>query len=405
MNPVEIVTIKNKIPLYKGEEQANAIEVIELEEVGYELVANKSLYQIGDKAVLIQPDYNLSDISLFDSFIRPNGDESKSMLGKVEGLPRRIRAKKFNLSKEPNGDPIYSNGILLPYNEVQTYLGLNKFGHSLPMNPNTLTEELGITKYEEPEYTNKYGIKTGAGKVFPEGVYKTDEENINNLWNHLENKIGYPVTLIGTEKIDGSSITIGIKNDEPFICSRNVNKPLTIKKVVDYRKPTIWEWIKSIFGIIPDLKIYEEVENDDDFVKYGKPYLDIIIKDIRYDLILRGELNGGKLKGSGNKNNPASKEQANIKFFGMDRINDLGIAEKVPYDDFIGHLTFLSASPARLVFTPVKEVFNREFTSKEDLLAECNAYFKQNMIEGIVVRTLDSKFSAKVMNLEYDSKK
>jgi len=32
MNPVQIVTIKNKIPLYKGEEQANAIEKIELEE-------------------------------------------------------------------------------------------------------------------------------------------------------------------------------------------------------------------------------------------------------------------------------------------------------------------------------------------------------------------------------------
>ena len=123
MNPVSIVTIKNKIPLYKGDEQANSIEVIELEEVGFELVANKTLYQIGDKAIYIQPDYCVSDIPLFESFIRPNGDESKSMLGKVEGLPRRIRAKKFTLSKEPNGDPVYSNGILLPYNEVVDYVG------------------------------------------------------------------------------------------------------------------------------------------------------------------------------------------------------------------------------------------------------------------------------------------
>ena len=90
MNPVSIVKIKNKIPLYKGDEQANSIEVIELEEVGFELVANKTLYQIGDRAVYIQPDYCVSDIPLFESFIRPNGDESKSMLGKVEGKPRRI---------------------------------------------------------------------------------------------------------------------------------------------------------------------------------------------------------------------------------------------------------------------------------------------------------------------------
>ena len=46
MNPVSIVTIKNKIPLYKGDEQANSIEVIELEEVGFELVANKTLYNL-----------------------------------------------------------------------------------------------------------------------------------------------------------------------------------------------------------------------------------------------------------------------------------------------------------------------------------------------------------------------
>jgi len=38
-------------------------------------------------------------------------------------------------------------------------------------------------------------------------------------------------------------------------------------------------------------------------------------------------------------------------------------------------------------------------------MEECNQYFKHNMIEGIVVRTPDSKFSAKIMNPEYDAKK
>ena len=58
-----------------------------------------------------------------------------------------------------------------------------------------------------------------------------------------------------------------------------------------------------------------------------------------------------------------------------------------------------------LGFTTVKEVFVKEFNSKEEILQECNQYFKENMIEGIVVRTLDSKFSAKIMNLHYDSMK
>ena len=400
MNPVSIVIIKNKIPLYKGDEQANSIEVIELEEVGFELVANKTLYQIGDRAVYIQPDYCVSDIPLFESFIRPNGDESKSMLGKVEGKPRRIRAKKFTLSKEPNGDPVYSNGILLPLIDVILFLKIEKTGGDLyTIN---LTEKLGITKYEEPEPVSKSGLRSGQteGK-FPEGIYKTDEENINNLWNHIEKKIGYPITLVGTEKVDGSSITIGItpKIPEGFICSRNLRKKLTINKIVGRREPNLWEIIKSWFGIKPELNIYQEMENDDDFVRYGKPYLDTI-KTFRgkQNLILRGELNGGKLKGSGNKNNPASKEQPNIKIFGLDKINEYGEAEKISYIQFEFEADYLG-------FTTVKEVFNKEFNSKEELLTECNNYFKTNMIEGIVVRTLDSKFSAKVMNLEYDSKK
>ena len=401
MNPVSIVTIKNKIPLYKSDEQANSIEVIELEEVGFELVANKTLYQIGDKAVYIQPDYCVSDIPLFESFIRPNGDESKSMLGKVEGFPRRIRAKKFTLSKEPNGDPVYSNGILLPLQEVENYCKENNksWHNSVHWINNSLHEVLGITKYEELEPVSKSGLKSGQteGK-FPEGLYKTDEENINNLWNHIENKIGYPVTLVGTEKVDGSSITIGItpKIPEGFICSRNLRKKLTIKKVTGKRTKKWYE--KLMFWTTPDLNLYTEVENDDDFVKYGKPYLDLLINSRETNLIFRGELNGGKLKGSGNKNNPASKEQANIKIFGLDRINEYGEAEKIPY--------LLFKTECEKAGVPlVKEVFNKEFNSKEELLNECNNYFKTNMIEGIVVRTLDSKFSAKVMNLEYDSKK
>ena len=402
-NAVSIVTIKNKIPLYKGDEQANSIEVIELEEVGFELVANKTLYQIGDRAVYIQPDYCVSDILLFESFIRPDGQEHRSMLGKVEGLPRRIRAKKFTLSKEPNGDPVYSNGILLPYYEVQEYLyHSNNIKHKdtyLEDIEEKLTEKLGITKYEEPEPVSKSGLRSGQteGK-FPEGLYKTDEENINNLWNHIENKIGYPVTLVGTEKVDGSSITIGVtpKIPEGFICSRNLRKKLTIKKVTGRRTKKWYE--KLMFWTNPDLNLYTEVENDDDFVRYGKPYLDLLINSGETNLIFRGELNGGKLKGSGNKNNPASKEQPNIKIFGLDEINDYGEAEKVPY--------LLFKTECEKAGIPlVKEVFNKEFNSKEELLTECNNYFKTNMIEGIVVRTLDSKFSAKIMNLHYDSMK
>jgi RNA ligase (TIGR02306 family) len=385
MNPVSIVKIKEILPLYKKEEQANVVELIRIEEGDFELVCQKGLYQVGDSAIYIQPDYCLSDIPLFESFIRPNGDESKSMLGSVGGQKRRIRAKKFTLSKEPNGDFVYSNGILLPVREIEEKLNIWDF-----LNVD-LTKELGITKYEEPEEINN-GQRAGN---FPEGIYKTDEDNFLKCGN----KFNFPTFITGTEKIDGSSITIGITEKYPdgFICSRNVNKQIFIKKVIGKRDKTFRE--KLQFWKKFDLNIYKELANfDDTFVKYGFEYLYQLKNYFPFsEVILRGELSGGALKGSGNKNNPASKESPNIKFFGADKIEN-GIAIKLPHEDFINLCTLLD-------LPVVKEVVYGFFNSKEELLEECQKYFKQNMIEGIVVRTYDSKISAKIMNLEYDSKK
>lgn len=36
---------------------------------------------------------------------------------------------------------------------------------------------------------------------------------------------------------------------------------------------------------------------------------------------------------------------------------------------------------------------------------KCEEYFSNNMVEGIVVRSPDGKWSSKIMNLDYDSKK
>ena len=387
---VIIVTVKNRFPLFKGKDEATSIELIELEEVGYELVSQKGLYSVGDKAILIQPDYCVSDTPLFESFIRPGGQESKSMLGKVGGLPRRIRAKKFTLSKVAEGEPVYSNGILLPYKEVQKYLD------KLVLLESSLTADLGITKYEEPD-SGTPGLAGKGGRDFPSWLYKTDETNINNLWNHLENTIKYPVVLVGTEKVDGSSITIGRKDTDEYVCSRNLVKPFVETRFSHIRELTLKERFNRFFtGTTPNLATYKEVPTTDTFVKVGKPYLDELVD---YDnFFLRGELNGASSKGSGNKNNPAAKEELNIKFFGLDYFNDEGIIVKASKENFD---TFCKINK----LPQAKTIFNKKFTSKAALLKECDKYFKKNLIEGIVVRTLDSKFSAKVMNLEYDSKK
>ena len=390
INPVQLVTVKAKVPLFRDGQPATGIEVILLEEFGYELVSQIGLYEVGDQAIYIMPDHSLSDIELFEGFIRPDGDPKKSRLGSNF----RIRAIKFNrfYKEGKTEETIYSNGILLPYSEVLVYMINNG------LQGDDYTTALGITKWEEPE-PNSGGLNTGKSKrTFPAGVYKTDEENINNLWGHLEHKIGYPVQLVGSLKVDGSSITVMVQSGKIIICSRNQEKETYYDKVIGNRKKTFWE--KLMFWKKPDLKIYQQVFNgDDDFVKHGYPIGELLLEKGFDNIVLRGELNGSNLKGSGNKNNPARKDRAHIKFFGVDSWNEeQNRYTKMPYLDFKSITGILGVETA-------PEIFNRKFSSKEELLDTCNTYFASNMVEGIVVRTLDSTFSSKIMNLEYDSKK
>ena len=391
MNAVQIVTIKEKFPLYKKEELANKVELVTLNENGFELVAQKDLYKEGDQAVYIQPDYCLSEISLFASFLAPEGDESKSLLGKVGGKPRRIRAKSFNLSKVPNGGKVYSNGILLPFEEVVHYILENVENYK---SYSSVTEAiceanvLGVYKYEEPE-TNEVGGGNfkGGTSAFPEGWYKTDEENINNKWGELT----FPITLIGTQKIDGSSISISSK----YICSRKQSVNPKVRRITGRRKRTFLEWL---FRRNPDLNIYTEIDNENSFIQVGKKYQDLLIENDIHDIVLRGEANGKIFKGSGNSLNATAKEEPNIKFFGVDKIEN-GITKRLDYYGF-KEIVFLFQSPT------CPELFNEEFKSKEELVKRCEEIFDKNKnMEGIVIRNLEGTFSVKFMNNYYDSKK
>ena len=398
MEAVNIFTVKKLVPLYKGEEEALRIELMQFKEVGYEVVVGKNTYQKGDRVVFIMPDYCLSDIPLFADFIAPGGDPKKSYLGNINGEPRRIRAKKFSFHKG-DGMHVYSNGIVLQLGEVNGYLknrDTKGFKRAEDM-PKYMTEALGITKYEEPEILGKTGNARKGG--FPTGVYKTDEDNINNIWDSID----FPQTLTGTLKVDGSSITIGVidKYPEGFIASRNINKALTQTKIVGKRKKNLWDYL--MFWKKPDLNVYETVPSDDPFVVHGKKYIGRMLELGYTNLILRGELHGAASKGSGNSKNPHAKLDPNILFFNIDKMEN-GIARKVNRDEF-------KRISKELHLDVVPELFNIAFNSREELENMCNLTFQNykydyNMlIEGIVLNSWDNQFSCKFMNNEYDSKK
>ena len=388
MSGSSIVTIKEIIPLFKGEERANAIELVSLEEVGNHVVALKDLYSTGDKALFIQPDYCLSDMEVFREYIAPGGDPKKSRLGKNN----RIRAIKFNLHTG-NNEPVYSYGILI---SGQTLIDAMKMDLLADKDYDKL---LAIEKYEEPEPMVQ---ATANGKVvvceFPSQMYHTDEENINNIINEIK----FPVHLIGTHKSDGSSITVWYKNGKSGIASRKNGKPLTYKKIVGYK---IHWWQKLLKALSlnkykPDGKIIKTVESDDQFVVLGKPYLERL-EAFGQNIALRGEMVGRSCKGSGNPNNPKAKEDNHIEFYGIDDYNEY--ARRLPY-------TKVEEIAAKLELQLVHKYFELTFNSIEELLSRCQQIFneeKENrkIIEGIVVRNESGSFSCKIMNLEYDSRK
>jgi len=80
-----------------------------------------------------------------------------------------------------------------------------------------VTEVLGITKYEEPIPACLGGTAKGR---FPSHSIKTDEERIQNLKDEFENYKQH--IWIATEKLDGTSATYFIKDEEFGVASRNL---------------------------------------------------------------------------------------------------------------------------------------------------------------------------------------
>ena len=434
---VEIVTISKLVPVFKEGAEANAIQVAKFNfedggECGFNVIAQKGLYEEGSKAIYIQPDYCLSENELFNSFIAPGGDPKKSRLGKQN----RIRAIKFNFSFEGSTDPIYSNGILMPLEEVEKFLfesDKNYCFYSDMPSPSAyadfdLAEELGVTKYEEPE-TAGSGLIAGE---FPSFMYKTDEENINNIVDHVKKIISAGQELGITIKRDGSSHTTYFKvvDDEykSGVCSRSQEKKMDQTFVTDYvdasgnvyhryfdQETKTKGWFSdttSLFKTDEEVSSFEAITKEvkDSWLELAKSS-GLLENGLEYckahglQLAFRGEIIGQGLKGSGNKVNPDANDKQKLVLFGIDDLSE-GFAKRINYSSV--HNLRDVANAFGIEFTESVIVKPNTF---EELVAICEDIFrtekeKGKIIEGVVVRTMyTNNLSCKVMNAEYDSKK
>lgn len=229
-------------------EGADRIELVHVD--GWQCICKKGEFKLGDLAVYFEVDSFLPIEERYE-FLRKNS--YRKLEGDIEGF--RLKTMKMK--------GVISQGLLLP---VSTFPEFEVAGINLELETD-YSVVLNVTKYEPAIPVQLRGTVKGN---FPHFIRKTDEERIQNLtkyFNLMKDKL-----FEGTEKIDGSSMTMYLKDGEFGVCSRN----LDLKEDAD----------NAFWGIANKLKI------KDILLDYGK------------NIAIQGELAGPGIQ----KNRLALKE-------------------------------------------------------------------------------------------------
>lgn len=185
---VRRISAVNPIP------DADAIEVATVD--GWQVVIKKGEFSPGDLAVYFEVD------SWVPYAIAPFLARSQAPR-EFDGVPgERLRTVKLRGQ--------ISQGLLLPVS-ILPNAETRQAGEDV-------SGELNVLKYEPPIPAQLAGIVRG---VWPSCVPKTDQERCQNLsdqWTRLTG-LRYEVT----EKLEGSSMTVGFVEGEFLVCSRNTN--------------------------------------------------------------------------------------------------------------------------------------------------------------------------------------
>lgn len=209
---------------------ADMLEIVPVR--GWKIVVKKGEFKVGDKAIYCEIDSMMPDglsVLLSEEYksLKKKISKGKHSPEEVEEFKNRmeeikkentrpefefLRDKKFRI-KTLKLRGVISQGILFPLSILDNIV----YDTNLIEIDQDVTEILGVTKYEEPVNASLGGDAEG---VFPGDMVKTDEERVENLEEkyHILKRFKY----IKTEKLEGSSATFFLKNDEFGVCSRNL---------------------------------------------------------------------------------------------------------------------------------------------------------------------------------------
>jgi RNA ligase (TIGR02306 family) len=196
----KLATIR-KINEIRPIEGADAIECAVVG--GWQVVVKKGEFTAGQLAVYLEIDsWVPTELAPFLS----KGQEPREYNG-VKG--ERLRTVKLRGQ--------VSQGLLLPLS-VAFELSPTTSVDILNVD---VSEGLKIQKWEAPIPAQLAGQVRGN---FPGFISKTDQERIQNLTAELREWQGDPkFTWEVTEKLDGSSMTVYVRDEEEGVCSRNID--------------------------------------------------------------------------------------------------------------------------------------------------------------------------------------
>jgi RNA ligase (TIGR02306 family) len=171
---------------------------------GWTVVVKRGEYKAGDLAVYLEIDSFVP--TELAPFLTKPGHESKEFNG-VRG--ERLRTVKLRGQ--------VSQGLLLPMSVLDwdaDSIDTDDIGIDV-------ADGLGIQKWEAPVPAQLAGQVRGN---FPGFISKTDQERIQNLTGELRQwQDNQAFTWEVTEKLDGSSMTVYVRDEDEGVCSRNLD--------------------------------------------------------------------------------------------------------------------------------------------------------------------------------------
>lgn len=198
---------------------------------GWQVVVQKGLHQAGNKAVYFEVDSMLpTEHPAFASLT----NLSSKLLFEINGKGY-ARIKTAKIRKQ------LSQGFIVPLSDLDIAPDADV--------GNDLTKVLGILKYESKEERsmNNAGTKTGTQgngtRTFPSFIPKTDQNRVQNIVPRYQQSVADGEMFEKTFKLDGSSMTVWVKDGELGVASRNVGFSVVPKKRTVLE--TIKHWWKT----------------------------------------------------------------------------------------------------------------------------------------------------------------